>query len=150
MRSQTGAIITLGNRAIILDSTKQKVNARSSIKSEMVDADNTSLKILWTKQSIEEQGHIVKANMVYQDNTSAVKLEMSGKLSLSKRTRHFDIKFFYFIALINRGKMQVEYCPTSKMIVNYMANCWLDLSLSKSETASWMQDIAHGWSAGVL
>ena len=120
MRSHTGAIMTLGKGAIISDSTKQKVNARSSTESEMVAADDTISKILWTKRFIEAQGHKVNENIVYQDNTSAMKLEINGKKSSGKRTRHFDIKFFYFTDLIKRGEMKVEYCPTEEMDADYM------------------------------
>jgi hypothetical protein len=56
MRSHTGAIMPYGKRAMILVCTKQKVNSRRSIKSEMVGDDNTISKILWTKQFIEVQG----------------------------------------------------------------------------------------------
>jgi hypothetical protein len=38
----------------------------------------------------------------------------------SKRTKHFDIKFFYFIDLIKIQEMQVEYCPTKEMVADYM------------------------------
>jgi GMP synthase PP-ATPase subunit len=118
MRSHTRAIMTLDKGAIILDSTKQKVNARSSTKSKMVATDNMILKILKTKQFIEAQGHKVKVNIIYQENTSAMTLEMNGITSSEKKTRHFDIKFFYFTDLIKKGKMQVEYCPTNKMEAN--------------------------------
>jgi Reverse transcriptase (RNA-dependent DNA polymerase) len=120
MRSHTGAVMTLGRGAIISDSTKQKVNARSSTESEMVAADDTISKVLWTKRFIEAQGHKVNANIVYQDNTSAMKLENNGKASSGKRTRHFDIKFFYIQDLIKRGELKVEYCPTDEMDADYM------------------------------
>ena len=120
MRSHTGAIMTLGRGAIISDSTKQKVNARSSTESEMIAVDDTLSKILWTKRFIEAQGHAIKENIVYQDNTSAMKLEMNGKTSSGKRTRHFDIKFFYFTDLVKREEIQIKYCPTETMIADYM------------------------------
>jgi hypothetical protein len=63
MRSHTGAIITLRKGAIILNSTKQKVQARSLAKSEMITADNTILKVLWTNQFIEAQRHKIKATL---------------------------------------------------------------------------------------
>jgi hypothetical protein len=107
MRSRTGAIMTLGTGAIVLDSTKQRVNARSSTKSELIAADDMISKILWTKRFMEAQGHQVKANIMYQDNSSAIKLEMNGKESSGKRTRHFHIKFFYFTDLIKRKEMEV-------------------------------------------
>ena len=120
MRSHTGAVMTLGNGAIISDSTKQKVNARSSTESEMIAADDMISKILWTKRFLEAQGHQVKANIVYQDNSSAMKLEMNGKASSGKRTRHFDIKFFYITDLIKRKEMEVRFCPTDEMVADYM------------------------------
>jgi hypothetical protein len=104
-RSYTGAILTLSKGGIISNSTKQKVNARSLTKSKMIAADNTILNVLWTKRFIEAQGHIVKANIVYQDNTSAMKLEMNGKASFGKRTRHFNIKFFYLTDLIKKQEL---------------------------------------------
>jgi hypothetical protein len=49
-----------------------------------------------------------------------MELEMNGKARSGKRTRHFDIKFFYFTNLIKRGELQVEYCQTNEMDVDYM------------------------------
>jgi hypothetical protein len=46
MRSQTGAIMTLGNGAIISESTKQKVNARSLTESKMIAVNDTISKLL--------------------------------------------------------------------------------------------------------
>jgi hypothetical protein len=66
MKSHTRATITLEGRAIMSNSTKQKVNARSSSKSKMVTADNTLSKVLWTKQFIEAQSHQAKAIIVYK------------------------------------------------------------------------------------
>ena len=54
-------------------------------------ADDTILIILWTKVFVEAQGCKVKANIVNSDNTSATKLEMNGKTSLCKRTRHLTL-----------------------------------------------------------
>ena len=45
MKSQTSAIIALGKGAIISACTKEKVNAKSLTKSEMVMADNTTSKL---------------------------------------------------------------------------------------------------------
>ena len=112
--------MTLGNGAIISDSTKQKVNARSSTESEMITVDDTLSKVLWTKKFIESQGHKINKNIIFQDNTSAMKLELNGKASSGKRTRHFDIKFFYFTDLIKRGEVQVKCCPTKEHIADYM------------------------------
>jgi hypothetical protein len=112
--------MTLNKGAIISDLTNQKVNAQSLMESKMITVDNTISKLLWTKHFIEAQGHKVKANMIYQHNTSEMKLELNGRASSGKRTRHFAIKFFYFTDLIARQETQVKYCPTEDMIANHM------------------------------
>ena len=50
----------------------------------MVAADDTISKALWTKNFIEAQKHMVKASIAYQDNSSAIKLEINGKASSGK------------------------------------------------------------------
>jgi hypothetical protein len=115
MRSHTGAIMTLGKGVIISDSTKQKINARSSTESKIIAADDKISKVLWTKEFIKAQRHVVKANIMYQDNTSAMKLEMNGKASSGKRTKHFNVKFFYLTDLVRRGELQVKHCQMKWM-----------------------------------
>jgi hypothetical protein len=49
MKSQTGTVFTMGKGSIISDALKQKVNSRSSTKSELIGIDDEVSKILWTK-----------------------------------------------------------------------------------------------------
>jgi hypothetical protein len=119
-KSHTGATLSLGKGVICSVSTKQKVNTRSSTDAELVGLDDVISKILWTKRFIEEQGFTIKTNIVYRDNTSAMKLEENGRASASKRTRHFNIKYFYITDLIERGEVKIEYCPTDDMLADYM------------------------------
>jgi hypothetical protein len=120
MRSHTGSTFSLGKGMIVSDSTKQKVNSRSSTEAELIGVDDRISKILWTKRFIEYQGFKVKLNIIYQDNTSTMKLENNGKASSGKRTRHFDIKYFYVTDLIGRDEVEVIYCPTDDMLADYM------------------------------
>jgi hypothetical protein len=62
---------------------------------------------------------LVKLNIIYQDNTSTIKLEQNGKESSGKRTRHFDIKYFYVTDLVSRNKVEIEYCSTDEMLADY-------------------------------
>ena len=120
MRSQTGATFTLGKGMIIVDSTKQKINSRSSTEAELNGVDDKIGKIMWTKKFIEEQGFKINMNVIYQDNTSTIKLAQNGKASSGRRTRHFDIKLFYITDLIGRQEVMVKYCPTDDMIADYL------------------------------
>jgi hypothetical protein len=120
MRSHMGSTFSLGKGMIISDSAKQKVNSRSSTEAELIGVDNRISKILWAKRFIEYQGFKIKLNIIYQDNTSTMKLEKNGKASSGKRTRHFDIKYFYVTDLIGWDEVEVIYCPTDDMLADYM------------------------------
>ena len=112
--------MSLGKGSIQSISTKQKVNTRSSTESELVSMDDIISKVLWTKLFLEAQGYGVKQNIVLRDNTSSMKLELNGKASSGKRTRHFNIKYFYVTDLIARKELTIEYCPTDAMTGDYM------------------------------
>ena len=56
MKSNTRSAFTLGNGAIWNESTKQKVNARSSTEAELISIDNNISKIICMERFIESQG----------------------------------------------------------------------------------------------
>ena len=118
--SHSGLIFTIRKGAMISSSRKQKTNSRSSTEAELNATDEMLSKMIRVKKFIEKQGFKVKLNILFQDNTSTIKLCKNGKLSSGKRTRHFDIKLFYITDLINRNELEVRYCATDKMIGDYM------------------------------
>jgi hypothetical protein len=120
LKSHTGAVMTFGNGAICSISTKQKVNSRSSTEAEFIAVDDVISKVLWTKLFLMNQGQNTSMNIIYRDNQSAMKMELNGKASSGKTTRHFYIKYYYITDLIKRKLVQIKYCPTSKMIADYM------------------------------
>eukprot|EP00957_Ditylum_brightwellii_P119997 9157766-Ditylum_brightwellii.AAC.1 len=61
-----------------------------------------------------------KVNFILKDNESTVMLANNGKDSSGKRTRHFDIEYFYTTDILSRDEVVVEYCPTNNIIANYM------------------------------
>ena len=101
-------------------SMKQKINTRSLTEAELVAVDNCIAKILWTKLFLDAQGYTIVENIIYQDNQSTMKLEENGKASSGKRTRHFNIKYFYITDQVKRGEVIIRYCPTDDMVGDYM------------------------------
>jgi len=59
---------------------------RSSTEAELVSLDDIVSKVLWTRRFMEAQGINVTTNVIYQDNTSSMKLEEGGRQSCGKRT----------------------------------------------------------------
>jgi Reverse transcriptase (RNA-dependent DNA polymerase) len=119
-KSHTGATMSLGGGGIMSLSTKQKVNTRSSTEAELVSLDDIIAKVIWTKLFLQAQDYKVKQNIIMRDNISSMKLEMNGKTSSGKRTRHLDIKYFYITDLINQKQVTIQYCPTDAMLADYM------------------------------
>ena len=61
----------------------------------------------------------MNVNVIYQDDTSTMKVAQNRKASSGKRTMHFDIKFCYVTDLIQQDECMVKYCPTDDMIAHH-------------------------------
>jgi hypothetical protein len=120
MRSHTGATMTMGKGAIFLISCKQKMNARSSTKAELIAADDVVSSIVWTKLFLDEQGYPLDENILYQDNKSSILLEMNGRQSAGKRSRHLNIRLFFVTDQKQKGNLDIQFCPTDMMVGDYM------------------------------
>ncbi len=118
-KSHTGSGMSWGRGFPINNSGKQKLNSQSSTVSELIGAETTSTMALWTKLFVEAQGYNVERNIIYQDNKSAILLEVNGKASSSKRTRAINIRYFFMKDQIAKGNLEVIYCPTDEMTADY-------------------------------
>ena len=120
MRGQTGGALTLGRGCPTVQTTKTKCATRSSTIQELVAVDEMMSDILWTRLFMKEQGIKVTDNILYQDNKSAILLEKNGQASSSKRTKHIEIRYYYVADRIAKGDLTVVWCPTDKMIADYL------------------------------
>ena len=118
-RSHTGGVLMPGKGAVIAKSSKQKINMKSSTEAELVGADDLIGDVIWTRMFLQWQGWGATDNIVYQDNESAMKLEVNGKASSTKRTKHIDIKYFFITDRVKAGDSRVVRCPTLEMIADF-------------------------------
>ena len=100
-------------------SQKQRLNTRSSTEAELVGADDFLSKMLWTQKFLQQQGIIMKQNILYQDNQSAILLESKGRSSLGKRSRAINIRFFAIKDSCDHGDLEIRYCPTDLMVGDF-------------------------------
>ena len=114
-RSHTGMVMTFGEGAVQAGSLKQKINTRSSTKSELVSCDDGITKILWTRLFVEAQGYRITENILYQDNKSTILLVENGRKSAGKRSRALNIRYFFITDQQEKGYVKVKYCPTKQM-----------------------------------
>ena len=118
MKSHTGGVMTMGQGAAFSQSSKQKLNTRSSTEAELVGVDDVMSQVVWSNYFLEAQGYFFDAKL-HQDNQSAMKMENNGKRSSGKRTRHVNIRYYFVTDRISAGELSVEYCPTFDMIGDF-------------------------------
>ena len=120
MRGHTGTMTTMGKGAMLSSSSKQKINTRSSTGCEVVAVDEGITKPLWMRNLLLSQNQQVTDCILFQDNQASMQLEKNGFASAGKRSRHFDICFFFCTDLVKRGELSIEYCPTLEMVADVM------------------------------
>ena len=121
LKSHTGGTMTLGRGAIQSISRKQKLNTRSSTEAELIGVDDNMAQVIWTKHFLEAQGYKACKHIIEQDNQSAIKLENNGTKSVGKRSRHINIRYFFVTDQIQKGNIEVKYCPTDDLVSDYMS-----------------------------
>jgi hypothetical protein len=119
MQGHTGGCLSLGDGMPINVSSKQKLNTRSSTKTELVAADDLMPVILWTSYFLEAQGYKAHNTILYQDNQSAILLENNGRKSSGKRTKHIKMRYYFITDHIRKKELSVSYCPTQLMVADY-------------------------------
>ena len=62
---------------------------------------------------------MIRSNVIYQDNESAILLEANGKISSGEQTRHIEIRFFFVTDNVEKGTLSIEYCPTNDMVGDF-------------------------------
>jgi len=117
-RGHTGGASSFGIGAILDESKAQKLNATSTGICEIIGVSDYLPKIIFAYLFMEAQGYPIH-NILWQDNESAIKLEINGRLSSSKRTRHIHLRFFYIKDLVDKKLVEVKYCQTLKMLADF-------------------------------
>ena len=133
-KGHTGGDLAYDKGATINKSGKQKINTKSSSKTEIVGADDMLSSALWSKFFIEDLGFTVEHNIMYQDNQASMRLEINGPASTSKRTKHIKRKYFLIANNVVRGDIKIRHKPTDKM--------WIDCHTKPKQGLPWRRDRA--------
>lgn len=123
MRSHTGGMMTMGKGCIYGNSSKQRLNTKSSTEAELLllvgVSDLLPQQVIWTRHFLMAQGYQINESVVYQDNQSAILLEKNGRASSRKHTRHINIRYFFITDRVKSGEVNIKYCPTNEMIADF-------------------------------
>jgi len=120
--SHTGAVLKYGDATLEVKSSKQKIVTKSSCESEVVAASDETGLLIHVNEFLRIQGYeaeMESPGVLFQDNQSAIKLEVNGKSS-SNRTKHISIRNFWLKDKVSQGDIVIEYLPTEDMIADLL------------------------------
>ena len=78
MIGNTGGTMSMGTGTLHNESSKQKLNTRSTTESEVVGVSEYLPYDIWQVNFFGAQGYHIKNNYIYQDNESAIRMERNG------------------------------------------------------------------------
>jgi len=119
MKGKPGGILTMGWGALHCKSSKQKLNTRSTMESELVDVSEYLPYDIWFIHFLAHQGYMIKSNKLFQDNESAIKLESNWRNACSSSSRHIDIRHFWVKDRTENKELKVSFCLTELMLADY-------------------------------
>ena len=111
--------MSMGRGSLYNTSVKQKINTKSSTETKVVSTDDCMPQMMWTKYFLEGQDYVCRHEL-QQDNTSAMRLEINGKTSSGKRTKHMAVRYFFIKDHVDAGDLTIHHCPTADMVGDFL------------------------------
>jgi hypothetical protein len=120
-RSHGGTYITYGRGPTLVRSNVLKDISISSSESELMQLSTTTSLAARERYFAIEQQHInpTEKGILLEDNKSAIHMANNGK-SISNRTRHIKIKYFFVKQFLDNGEFHLEHCPTKEMVADIL------------------------------
>jgi hypothetical protein len=114
-----GGIFATGGRGMTYCKCgKLRLVARSSTEAELIALSDATSILLWSQQFLKFQGYDVVAELL-EDNMPTINMIRNGR-SMSDRTRHVDVKYFFVKQYIESGKIVLKHCPTADMVADIL------------------------------
>jgi len=118
-KSHSGILISHGRGPITAKSLKQKIVCRSSTEAELVALSDATSLAAYELAFFESLGMSFKPVKMHQDNTSTIRLAKNGR-SMSDRTKHIKLRYFFVKQYIDTGEFEVVYCPTDLQVADIL------------------------------
>jgi hypothetical protein len=109
----------MGSGPLYVNSSKQKINTKSSTEAELVAVSDATSAVIWQRDFLIEQGYAIDAASVYQDNQSTIALCERGAAA-SQRSKHIATRYFWIKDRINVGEVKLVYLPTADMLADIL------------------------------
>ena len=122
-KSTSGYLFLVSGGAVSWRSKKQTCVALSTAEAEYVALASAAQEAIWMRQLtavLENRPH--KAAMLLEDNQSAI--SMTKNPQFHGRSKHISIKYHFIRDQVDKGIVELKYCPTKEM-------CWNETLVPK-------------------
>ncbi|CAI7832213.1 unnamed protein product [Closterium sp. NIES-53] len=119
-RSRTGYIYRLEPIGpISWQLSKQELIALSSAEAEYIALCSATKEGPYLRELLEEAKLAELPNFtLFCDNQSAIRI--ANKKWIRERTKHIALRYFFVKDEIEKGRLELSYCPTSEMAADYL------------------------------
>ncbi|CAI7850447.1 unnamed protein product [Closterium sp. NIES-54] len=119
-RSRTGYIYRLEPIGpISWQSSKQELIALSSAEAEYIALCSATKEGLYLREPLDEAKLAqLPSFSLFCDNQSAIRI--ANKNGFANRMKHIALRYFFIKDEIEKGRLELSYCPTSEMAADYL------------------------------
>ncbi|CAI7848282.1 unnamed protein product [Closterium sp. NIES-54] len=120
IRSRTGYIYRLEPIGpISWQSSKQELIALSSAEAEYIALCSATKEGLYLRELLEEAKLAqLPSFSLFCDNQLAIRI--ANKNGFANKTKHIALRYFFVYDEIEKGRLELSYCPTSEMAADYL------------------------------
>ena len=96
---------------------KQSMVAASSTEAEYMALLQATKESIWIQRLLSELGREVEnARTIYEDNQGAIALANNPEHYV--RMKHIDVQYHSMRDYVEKGQIELEYCPTAEMVAD--------------------------------
>ena len=120
-RSVSGMVTMLNHGVVSYFSRKQKCAALSSSEAEYIAASEATKETIRLRRLLRQLPgyHLPDGPTIIQEDNQGC-LAMANATSLSKRTKHIDVRYHYVNDMVREGEVILEYSATEVMLADMM------------------------------
>jgi Reverse transcriptase (RNA-dependent DNA polymerase)/gag-polypeptide of LTR copia-type len=118
-RSRTGYVFMLNGAAVSWRSQRQQTVALSTAEAEYMALTAAIQEAVYLRQLLTDLGEKpAGATVINEDNQGCIALSRNSMTV--GRSKHIDIKYHFSREKVESGEVDVQYCPTEKMLADQL------------------------------
>ena len=118
-KSMSGYMFQISGAAISWRSKKQSCVALSIAEAEYIALASAAQEAIWMRQLLTDlRNPLREPTRIFEDNQSAICLAKNPQFH--GRAKHIGIKYHFIREQVEKGTVELQYCPTEEMVADML------------------------------